>query len=138
MQKFIIEYNIVGIVFGTIIGFGLANWVKEFRESILIPFFVKKFKLEENLGSMVSATVEVVILIVLIYLMYQHIIRPAVSGALDRKEQAVENEREWKNRIANDVSQIKNKLTNGDKHNNIDNDDDTKKNRKCVKPQIIK
>lgn len=135
VQKFVLDYNVVGIAFGTIIGFGLTNWVKVFRESILLPVFVKRFNLEENYGSMVSATIEVVVLVALIYLMYQYIIKPAVKGALEDKEKQSIEEKEWKNGITNDVRQIKSRLTNiNDSNINInDNIEDMNKN---VKKQI--
>ena len=69
IQKFVLDYNIVGIALGTIVGFGLTNWTKELRQSVILPMFVKRFNLDENYGTMVSATLEVIILIVLLFLM---------------------------------------------------------------------
>ena len=63
---FLIENNIVGITMGTIVDFGLTNWVKEFRNTLIIPFVIERFELSQTYGEMTSATIEVIILVILI------------------------------------------------------------------------
>ena len=110
IQKFVLDYNIVGIALGTIVGFGLTNWTKELRQSAILPMFVKRFNLDENYGTMVSATLEVIILIVLLFLMYQYIVRPAVSGALEEKEKEAKKEKEWREKLIDNINQIEDKV----------------------------
>ena len=110
IQKFVLDYNIVGIALGTIVGFGLTNWTKELRQSVILPMFVKRFNLDENYGTMVSATLEVIILIVLLFLMYQYIVRPAVSDALEEKEKEAEKEKEWREKLIDNINQIEDKV----------------------------
>jgi len=109
IQKFVLDYNIVGIAMGTIVGFGLTNWTKELRKSVIQPYFIEKFGVSKY-GDFASATVEVLVLIGLLFLMYQYLVRPAVSGALEEKENEAEEEKEWKENLIKNMNDIEKRV----------------------------
>lgn len=106
IRDFVVEYNIVGISMGTIIGFGLTNWVKEFRESIIVPNIIKRFNLTQNYGEITSATIEVIILVILVYLMYRYLITPVIEKSLIKKEIENEKEKEWRENLLSSLNNV--------------------------------
>lgn len=92
IRQFMIDYNIIGIALGTIIGFGLTNWVKEFRKTIIVPIFVNRLDLDEKYGSLASSTVELIVLIALVYLMYEYLVKPSIINVLKKKRESEEKQ----------------------------------------------
>lgn len=105
IQKFILDYNVIGYSVGSIIGFGFTNWAKELRQTIVQPFIIDKLGIH-RMGSFISATIEVIVLLVLIFMLYQYIVRPAIGTSLKRKEEQNKIEEQWKNSIIHNMNYI--------------------------------
>jgi large-conductance mechanosensitive channel len=98
IQRFALDYNVIGMAFGTVIGLGLTNWVREFRETIRHSEWYSRYGSDEKYGTMISATLEVIVLLTVLYLLYQYIVRPVVVSELEEKEK--EKEEKKKRKIA--------------------------------------
>jgi large-conductance mechanosensitive channel len=110
-NDFLLEYNVVGISMGTIIGYGLTNWVKELRSTIIIPHLTNKTGLTENYGSLTSSSFEVIILIIIMYLMYYYLVIPAINDALEKVTKNKESDKNWKEMLLKSNNNINKKIT---------------------------
>ena len=109
IQRFALDYNIIGMAFGTIIGIAITNWIREFRETIRYSEWYGKYGPDEKYGTMISATIEVVILFAVIYLVYQYIVQPIIISDLEEKEKEEKEKADTdvsKRNVINDVRKM--------------------------------
>ena len=118
-SDFVINYNIIGVSLGTIVGFGLTNFVKEFRNAVIIPVIKDRLNITENYGKLTSALIEIIILITLIYLVYSYILTPVLGANFKKKEESKDDEKEWREKLLKAIEDVSE--TNYDISDNMQN-----------------
>lgn len=106
VPQFVIENNLLAIVIGTIVGFGITQWVTEFREGIIVPHFIEKQGIDKKFGKVVSSTVELLLLLLLLYVIFVYVILPTVKSAENEKQQQTQDDQEWKDNMLTAVNLI--------------------------------
>lgn len=102
---FMLDYNVIGVSLGTIVGFGLTNWTRDFKNTVLTPI-INNYGINEY-GPLVATSVEVVFLFMLIYVIYLLLVRNMITDALDEKQKQNEKEKAWKDKVLNEIKMIK-------------------------------
>lgn len=103
--NFMLEYNVIGVSLGTIVGFGLTNWTRDFKNTVLTPV-INKYGINEY-GDLVATSVEVIFLFMLIYVIYILLVRNMITTALDEQDKQKEKEKKWKDNILDEIKMIK-------------------------------
>lgn len=106
INEFIIKNNIIGISIGTFIATAIMQWSNTIRDAYIEPLFTENFKLSENMGSALSATIELVFFTMIIIAMFMYIIIPALEISLEEDVTKSDTDLEWKNKILKKVEDI--------------------------------
>lgn len=114
--KFMLEYNVIGVSLGTIVGFGLTNWTKEFRETVILPLIIDRYNITQY-GDLVASTLEVIILFMIVYVIYLLIIQNMIKSALYDEEKAKKKSVKWKSDMLEEVKEINDANTEVKAHN---------------------
>ena len=105
-QEFIVNNNILGLSIGTIIGFAITRWITSIREQIVLPYLIKKYNIEANYGTFISTTLELVLLIVFIYILFVHLIVPSFNKQTKKKEMDLKKQKNQIDVITKNIQDI--------------------------------
>ena len=110
LVEFIIKYGVIGTLIGTVLGFGLNNFVSALKTEIIQPYVMDKFSFKGPMGNIVSSFVELVIILIFTFVMYKIIIKPLVdkyNKNKEKKEQKKKNkEEEWKKELLLEIKKL--------------------------------
>lgn len=128
VMRFIVEQGVIGITMGSIIGFGTTNFSKELRKYLFTPFltflssvirnsplksFTKQFPttLREPVIHIFAALFELLLLLGIVAIIYQHTIIPLFKEEIKKQKKADKRQEEWREQILKEVSTIDKKFT---------------------------
>jgi large-conductance mechanosensitive channel len=112
ISKFIVEQGIISITIGSIIGFAFTNYMRSFREHIIVPFIFKTFHLRRYFGEFLSASIELSIILLTVFGVYRYIIFPLLSKELKREKEKIEDDAKWRSNLLGEVRSIDDKIYN--------------------------
>lgn len=105
LNNFIVEQGIIGIVIGTIIGFGFTNFIKDIKYFFILPFLIK-LRLTKNKAGILSSILELFFIIIFVYILYQYIIEPLLKKQLNNEKKKNKDLEEWRENILNKIKDI--------------------------------
>lgn len=103
--NFIIEQEVIGVIIGTIIGFSITNFIKDFKYLIIKPLFMK-FKITKNKSGIISSIIELLIVFLLLYFIYTYLIKPLFKKELDENKEKEKNLQKWRKQILDEIKDI--------------------------------
>lgn len=109
-DKFLFEEGILGISIGTILAFGITNVIKSFKNDIITPYIIKKYKINKHFGNFTGSILELFIIIALLTLVYYVMVVPIFKKHMDKKKEVNKKEQIWKSKLLTDVDKIERKI----------------------------
>lgn len=106
LSDFIVEYNIIGIAIGSVIGFSLTNWTEELRKTVIQPSIIKRFGIGQMFGSVAAMTIEIVVIVVVMYFVYTYIISKIMKKSLEAKKRDRIMNIRWKKKLLKRIERI--------------------------------
>lgn len=106
-QYFIFREGVLGFTIGTLLAFGATNYVRSIKEHLISPYLLKYIKKTRignipAIGEVLASTIEFLSIILIIYLIYNYIVKVIF------KKELKEQEKEDKQSIRREMSAIKN------------------------------
>jgi large-conductance mechanosensitive channel len=113
LGSFIIENGVIGTFIGTIAGFAITNYFQALEKNVIRPFILERFRVTgaSRMGNVASATLELIVVILIVYLMYRWIVVPLFRTQLERRKASESEQNEWKDRVGSNLDRIRTSLT---------------------------
>lgn len=113
LNNFIVEEGVLGVVIGTIIGFGTTNFIKSLREAFIEPLILNNIKrmkyFNPTTGKLIASIIEFLILLLIIYLIYILLVVPLFSKELEEKKEDKKEDDRWQQKVAKSLEDINRK-----------------------------